>query len=134
MTLTQALARDPPRARRFRLLAPLLVLLSLALLAMAPGLLVHFSADEQEAAGAEHRPVRDVPGSLARRPWSAAPGGRSGIRSAWMCFGSAAQMAARTRRTAFSQPPYRRARSAGAMSGSKRRWQRHVLASASSEG
>ncbi len=49
MTLTEALARDPPRARRFRLLAPLLVLLSLALLAMAPGLLVHFSADEQES-------------------------------------------------------------------------------------
>jgi hypothetical protein len=50
MTLTQALARDPPRARRFRLLAPLLVLLSLALLAMVPGLLVHFSSDEQESA------------------------------------------------------------------------------------
>jgi hypothetical protein len=48
MTLTEALARDPPRARRFRLLAPLLVLLCLALLAMAPGLLVYCSADEQE--------------------------------------------------------------------------------------
>ena len=47
MTLTEALARDPPRARRFRLLAPLLVLLCLALLAMAPGLLVYCSADEQ---------------------------------------------------------------------------------------
>jgi hypothetical protein len=49
MTLTEALARDPPRARRFRLLAPLLVLLCLALLAMVPGLLFHFSADEQDA-------------------------------------------------------------------------------------
>jgi hypothetical protein len=49
MTLTEALARDPPRARRFRLLAPLLVLFCLALLAMAPGLLVDFSVHEQEA-------------------------------------------------------------------------------------
>jgi hypothetical protein len=49
MTLTEALARDPPRARSFRLLAPLLVLLCLALLAMAPGLLVHFGADERAA-------------------------------------------------------------------------------------
>jgi hypothetical protein len=50
MTLTEALARDPPRARRFRLLAPLLVLLCLALLAITPGLLVHLSADNQEPA------------------------------------------------------------------------------------
>jgi hypothetical protein len=50
MTLTEALARDPPRARRFRLLAPLLVLLCLALLAIAPGLLVYLSADNQEPA------------------------------------------------------------------------------------
>ena len=48
MTLTEALARDPPRTRRFRLLAPLLVLLCLALLAMLPGLLVHITADDQE--------------------------------------------------------------------------------------
>ena len=48
MTLTDALARDPPRTRRFRLLAPLLVLLCLALLAMLPGLLVHITADDQE--------------------------------------------------------------------------------------
>jgi hypothetical protein len=47
MTLTEALARDPPRTRRFRLLAPLLVLLCLALLAMLPGLLIHMSADQQ---------------------------------------------------------------------------------------
>ena len=50
MTLTEAIARDPPRTRRFRLLAPLLVLLCLALLAMAPGLLVHISADGRESA------------------------------------------------------------------------------------
>ena len=48
MTLTEALARDPPRTRRFRLLAPMLVLLCLALLAMLPGLLVHITADDQE--------------------------------------------------------------------------------------
>ena len=48
MTLTEALARDPPRTRRFRVLAPILVLLCLALLAMLPGLLVHITADDQE--------------------------------------------------------------------------------------
>ena len=48
MTLTEGIAREPPKTRRFRLLAPLLVLLCLALLAMAPGLLVHICADEQE--------------------------------------------------------------------------------------
>ena len=48
MTLTEALARDPPRARRFRLLAPLLVLLCLAVLAALPGLLVHLGAHDQE--------------------------------------------------------------------------------------
>ena len=47
MTPTEAIARDPPRTRRFRLLAPLLVLLCLALLAMLPGLLVHIAADGQ---------------------------------------------------------------------------------------
>jgi hypothetical protein len=39
MTLTQAIARDPPKTRRFRLLAPILVLLGLALLALVPGIL-----------------------------------------------------------------------------------------------
>ena len=51
MTLTQAIARDPPRTRRFPWIAPVLVLLSLALLAMVPGLLIHISADEREPAG-----------------------------------------------------------------------------------
>lgn len=48
MTLTKALARDPPRTRRFRLLAPLLVLLCLALLALVPGLLVHIGANGRQ--------------------------------------------------------------------------------------
>ena len=48
MTLTEAIARDPPRTRRFRQLAPLLVLLCLATLAILPGLLFHMSADNEE--------------------------------------------------------------------------------------
>jgi hypothetical protein len=40
MTLNDGIARDPPKTRRFRLLAPVLVLLGLALLAMVPGLLI----------------------------------------------------------------------------------------------
>lgn len=48
MTLTEAIARDPPRTRRFRLLAPLLVLLCLAALAILPGVLFHNSADDQD--------------------------------------------------------------------------------------
>lgn len=39
MSLNQAIARDSPRTRRFRLLAPLLVLLCLAVLAILPGVL-----------------------------------------------------------------------------------------------
>lgn len=41
MTLNDGIARDPPKTRRFRLLAPVLVLLGLALLAMVPGILIH---------------------------------------------------------------------------------------------
>jgi hypothetical protein len=41
MTLNDAIARDPPKTRRFRLLAPVLILLGLALLAMLPGILIH---------------------------------------------------------------------------------------------
>ena len=48
MTLNKAIARDPPKTRRFRWIAPLLVLLCLALLAMLPGILVHIGADEHE--------------------------------------------------------------------------------------
>jgi len=48
MTLTETIARDPPRTRRFRQVAPLLVLLCLAALAVLPGLLVQIGAGEQE--------------------------------------------------------------------------------------
>jgi hypothetical protein len=43
MVLTKAIMRDPPAARRFRYVAPVLVMLALALLAMVPGILVHMS-------------------------------------------------------------------------------------------
>ena len=49
MTLTQAIARDPPKTRRFRLLAPLLVLLGLALLALVPGILIHLGDRPHDA-------------------------------------------------------------------------------------
>jgi hypothetical protein len=48
MTLNDAIARDPPRTRRFRLLAPVLILLGLALLAMAPGILSHIGASPDD--------------------------------------------------------------------------------------
>ncbi len=41
MPLNEGIARDPPKTRRFRLLAPVLVLLALALLALVPGILIH---------------------------------------------------------------------------------------------
>jgi hypothetical protein len=41
MTLNEGIARDPPKTRRFRRLAPVLVLLALALLALVPGILIH---------------------------------------------------------------------------------------------
>jgi hypothetical protein len=43
MVLSKAIVHDPPAARRFRLVAPVLVILGLALLAMLPGILVHMS-------------------------------------------------------------------------------------------
>ena len=49
MTLTQGIARDPPKTRRFRLLAPVLVLLGLALLALVPGILIHIGDRPQDA-------------------------------------------------------------------------------------
>jgi hypothetical protein len=51
MTLNDAIARDPPRRRRLRLLAPVLILLALALLAMAPGILSQIggSPDDEPA-------------------------------------------------------------------------------------
>jgi hypothetical protein len=45
MSITSRIALDTPAERRFRLIAPLAVLLGLALLAMAPGMLAGFSDD-----------------------------------------------------------------------------------------
>jgi hypothetical protein len=50
MPVSREIARDPPGTRRFRLIAPMLVLLCLALLAMAPGLLVHIGTGAQDSA------------------------------------------------------------------------------------
>ena len=47
MTLNEGIARDPPKTRRFRLLAPVLILLALLLLALVPGILMH-SADRAD--------------------------------------------------------------------------------------
>jgi hypothetical protein len=49
MTLTQGIARDPPKTRRFRMLAPVLVLLGLALLALVPGILIHVADSPRDA-------------------------------------------------------------------------------------
>jgi hypothetical protein len=43
MTMTSQIANDTPAARRFRLIAPLVVLLGLAALIMAPSLIGSFS-------------------------------------------------------------------------------------------
>jgi hypothetical protein len=43
MVLTKAIVHDPPAARRFRRMAPVLVILGLALLVLVPGILVHMS-------------------------------------------------------------------------------------------
>jgi hypothetical protein len=49
MPFGEAIVRDPPLTRRLRLVAPVLVLLALALLAMVPGVLVHIGANEHGA-------------------------------------------------------------------------------------
>jgi hypothetical protein len=49
MPFSEAIVRDPPLTRRFRLIAPALVMLVLALLAMLPGVLVHIGAGEHGA-------------------------------------------------------------------------------------
>jgi hypothetical protein len=41
MSLKVRIARTPPKRRRSRLLAPVLILLALALLVMVPGILIH---------------------------------------------------------------------------------------------
>jgi hypothetical protein len=48
MTLNDGIARDPPKTRRFRLLAPVLILLGLALLAMLPGILIHVGESQND--------------------------------------------------------------------------------------
>jgi hypothetical protein len=56
MTLNEGIARDPPKTRRFRLLAPVLVLLGLALLALVPGILVYIGdKPDGEPAQSIHR-------------------------------------------------------------------------------
>jgi hypothetical protein len=54
MTLNDRIARAPPRTTRFLVLAPVLILLGLALLAMVPGILIHI-ADKPE-----HEPAQDI--------------------------------------------------------------------------
>jgi hypothetical protein len=58
MTLTQGIARDPPKTRRFRMLAPVLVLLGLALLALVPGILIHVADSPRDA------PVQRIDGFM----------------------------------------------------------------------
>jgi hypothetical protein len=48
MTLNEGLARDPPKMRHFRLLAPVLILLALALLAMLPGILIYIGDGQDD--------------------------------------------------------------------------------------
>lgn len=61
MALTKAIVRDSRAARRFRLIAPVLVILGLALLAMMPGILVHLSsgAEGSHVQGIIHQLVLD---------------------------------------------------------------------------
>jgi hypothetical protein len=63
MTLTHVVVLGPPETRRFRLLAPVLVLLGLALLALMPGILIHIG-DTPHCASSAHRRVHDVRGAL----------------------------------------------------------------------
>ena len=54
MTLNEGIARDPPRTRRLRLLAPVLILLALLFLALVPGILIHISER------AENEPAQEI--------------------------------------------------------------------------
>ena len=58
MTLNDGIARDPPKTRRFRLLAPVVILLGLALLAMLPGILIQVGENQDDA------PVQSIDRSL----------------------------------------------------------------------
>ena len=60
MVLTKAIVHDPPVARRFRLIAPILVVLGLALLAMLPGILVHVGSAPDESPPVSHSAERFV--------------------------------------------------------------------------
>ena len=64
MTLTQGIARDPPRTRRFRLLAPVLVLLGLALLALVPGILIHVGDRSHDAPRIDGLPAQRIDGFM----------------------------------------------------------------------
>jgi peptidoglycan/LPS O-acetylase OafA/YrhL len=50
MTLTSKLAYDTPAARRFRRLAPLVVLIGLMALIMAPGFIIQLGHNDRAAA------------------------------------------------------------------------------------
>ncbi len=50
MTLSSTLAYDPPAARRFRRMAPLVVLLGLVALIMIPGFIAGLGPDDAERA------------------------------------------------------------------------------------
>jgi hypothetical protein len=52
MTMTSQIANDTPAARRFRLIAPLVVLMALAALIMAPGFIGGLG--HNDGAGAPH--------------------------------------------------------------------------------
>jgi hypothetical protein len=54
MTLNDRIARAPPKTRRFLLLAPILILLGLALLALVPGILIHIAGKP------EHEPAQNI--------------------------------------------------------------------------
>ena len=48
MTLNEGIARDPPNTRRLRWLAPVLILLGLALLALLPGILIQIGENQHD--------------------------------------------------------------------------------------
>jgi hypothetical protein len=64
MTLNSKIVHDPPAARQFRLLAPLVVLLVLAALLMMPGILAE--RGDKAAVGAARPQAQDDP---APRPF-----------------------------------------------------------------
>jgi len=67
MPLNSKIVHDPPAARRFRLLAPLVVLLVLAALLMMPGILAE--RGDQAPIGAARPQAQDAPLDTAPRPF-----------------------------------------------------------------